>query len=225
MVVRRRILIRERLWASPADRAVTFEPSSPGGIMRLPRPLSFSHPVGTRRPGFDRAIQLLRDGRVNESAYGQRVALLLTIPVVDDPVARDIRRTTAGELYVVRTVWQRAVDLATPRPPRVPSMIGRPLALGIDAPLKPTLVSTQVPVDVRVLEGLLDTLDTITVACRARQAEPPLDATVVELTLGDELAETRYRWAGDPPDGWDALATFTTRLLRLVDDTPGARHR
>ncbi len=31
-------------------------------------------------------------------------------------------------------------------------------------------------------------------AIQQRQPEPPLDATVIELTLGEEFHETRYRW-------------------------------
>src|SRR5215207_2274830 len=75
-------------------------------------------PLPVRHPAFDHAIELLRDGRVGEAGYGRRVALLLTIPTFDDPVARDIRRAATGELYVVRTVWQRAADPPFTRPPR-----------------------------------------------------------------------------------------------------------
>src|SRR4051812_29982331 len=70
-------------------------------------------PPHFRRTAFDLAIQRLRDGRPGEAGYGRRLALLLTIPAFDDPVARDIRRSATGELYVVRTVWNRALDVAT----------------------------------------------------------------------------------------------------------------
>jgi hypothetical protein len=189
--------------------------------MRLP--LSFPRSPSARQPGFDHAIRLLREGRVNESAYGRRVALLLTIPTFDDPIARDVRRTPTGELYVVRTVWKRALDLATRGRARDASSLLRPLELSGGLPaLKPTLVSAQLPVDVRALDALLETALTTTVPCHVRQPDPPLDATIFELTFGDELTETRYRWAADPPDGWAALAAFTLRLLRLIDDPAGS---
>jgi hypothetical protein len=189
--------------------------------MRLP--LSFPRSPSARQPEFDHAIRLLREGRVNESAYGRRVALLLTIPTFDDPIARDIRRAATGEPYVVRTVWKRALDLATRGRARDATSLLRPLEISGGLPaLKPTLVSTQLPVDVRALDALLETAMTTTVPCCVRQSEPPLDATIFELTFGDELTETRYRWAADPPDGWSALSTFTLRLLRLIDDPAGS---
>ena len=193
--------------------------------MRLPLPLPFARPRGARQPGFEQALQRLREGRVNESAYGNRVALLLTIPAFDDPVARDIRRAASGELYVVRTVWRRALDMVSNETRRDASTSAflRPLAISLDLPpQRPTLVSTQVSVTVDALEALLESLETTTVACHVQQAEPPLDATIFELTFGDELTETRYRWTAEPPEGWSGLATFTSRLLRLVDDPAGA---
>jgi hypothetical protein len=194
--------------------------------MRLPRPIPFARPRSARQPGFDHAIQLLREGRVNESAYGGRVALLLTIPTFDDPIARDIRRAATGELYVVRTVWRRALDLASRNRERDASALLRPLALAVDLPTqKPTLVSTQVPVDASALDALVESLETTTVACHVRQPDPPLDATIFELTIGDELTETRYRWTADPPAAWAPLATFTSRLLRLVDHPAGTPAR
>ena len=194
--------------------------------MRLPLPLPFARPSSKRQPDFDYAIQRLREGRVNEAAYGRRVALLLTIPTYDDPVARDIRRAATGELYVVRTVWRRALDLVSREREREASALLRPLALAGELPSrKPTLVSTQVPVDAAALDSLVETLATTTVACHVTQPEPPLDATIFELTFGDELTETRYRWTADPPAGWAALATFTSRLLRLVDRPAGSVER
>jgi hypothetical protein len=56
------------------------------------------------------------------------------------------------------------------------------------------------------------------VPCRPDQPEPPLDATIFELTFGEELSETRYRWHSGAPNGWEPLASFASRLIRLVDE-------
>ena len=184
--------------------------------MRLP-------PFSVRHQAFAHALQQLRDGRVGESAYGRRIALLLTIPAFEDPVARDIRRAATGELYVVRTVWRRALDLANARRPLpMPESVR---ALGLAAVNlqigRPSFVSVSVTVDSDTLESVLESLATTTVTFHGAQPEPPLDATVFELTFGDELTETRYRWAANPPAGWAPLATFTSTLLRLIDEPAG----
>lgn len=167
------------------------------------------------------ALQQLRDGRPSESAYGHRVALLLTIPAFDDPVARDVRRATSGELYVVRTVWQRALDV----PPRS-RLAGTDLAFGRLAtslpPQRPSLWSMTVHVDADLLTPLLEAVRATTVPCAPDRGRQPLDATVFELSFGDAVHETRYRWSGEPPAGWHPLADFATRLVRLVDDPVGA---
>jgi hypothetical protein len=193
--------------------------------MRLPRPFSFPAPFSARDGAFERAIQQLRNGRIAESAYGQRVALVLTIPTFDDPVARDIRRNARGELYVVRTVWRRALDVGSKQAAYGASAGLRPFMIGVDLPGRPTLVSTQVPVDVPALDSLLATLAMTTVTCQTSQPDPPLDATVFELTFGEKLTEMRYRWAADPPGGWAPLAAFAVRLIRLVDEPARAPAR
>jgi len=185
-------------------------------------------PFHARHQAFAAALQQLRDGRVGESAYGRRIALLLTIPTFDDPVARDIRRAATGELYVVRTVWRRALDLASaPRPLPMPGPV-RALALpSLEKILvgRPTFVATRVDVDVDALDSLLASLATTTLPCRIQQPEPALDATIFEVTFGDELTETRYRWTADPPDGWAPLATFSSMLIRLIDEPAGVPTR
>jgi hypothetical protein len=181
-------------------------------------------PAHSRRSPFERALQRLRDGRPGESGYGRRIALLLTIPVFDDPVARDIRRATSGELYVVRTVWQRALDM----PSRAHGRVGAPSfgLLGTSLPgRQPSLWSTRVSVDVEALDALLETVARAMLPCHPLRADAPLDATVFELTFGNDLHETRYRWSGDTPEGWAPLAAFTKRLVRLVDEPVGARPR
>jgi hypothetical protein len=184
-------------------------------------------PFQLRHSAFDHAIQQLRDGRAGESGYGRRVALVLTIPTYDDPVARDIRRNSSGELYVVRTVWQRSVDLAALRPTPPKFIRGRALtvALELDSNRAPSLASSRVPVDAHALEALLDQVSSSTVTCHVCQPEPPLDATIYEVTFGDELNETRYRWTAEPPEGWAALGAFTQRLLHLVDEPAGVAQR
>jgi hypothetical protein len=181
--------------------------------MRFPAPL--------RRSASDHAIQQLRDGRPGESGYGRRIALLLTLPTFEDPVARDIRRSITGELYAVRTVWNRALDFATTtfnRDVRLDAP-GRPVSIGVDLSSirSPSLTSKQVPVDQEAIDRLLETVAAATVPCRSSQSEPPLDATVYELTFGEELNETRYRWHGDGPAEWAPLTTFASALVRLVD--------
>lgn len=187
-------------------------------------------PVQFRRSAFDLAIQQLRDGRPGESGYGRRVALLLTIPTFDDPVARDIRRSATGELYVVRTVWNRSLDLATAnitREIRVSSRGGPPVGtLDVGSSLRsPTLHSMKVVVDPQALDTLLESIASATVPCRPEQPEPPLDATIFELTFGEELCETRYRWHSGAPEGWAPLAGFASRLIRLVDEPLAAAAR
>jgi len=180
--------------------------------MRFPAPL--------RRSAFDLAIQQLRDGRPGESGYGRRIALLLTIPTFDDPIARDVRRAANGELYVIRTVWNRALDLATWRFERQsPAMLGRVPVSGLEfgTVRAPSLHSRQVPVDLTELDSLLEDVGSATICCRSQQAEAPLDAMVFELTFGEELTETRYRWHGESPTGWEPLAQFAARLIRLVE--------
>ena len=189
--------------------------------MRFPAPL--------RRSAFDHAIQQLRDGRPGESGYGRRIALLLTIPAFDDPVARDVRRSVTGQLYVVRTVWNRALDLATTsfrREIRV-GVGNRPTMVGVDLASfrSPSLTSTQLPVDAEALDRLLESVANASVPCRPHQPEPPLDATVLELTFGEELSETRYRWHGDGPPEWAPLATFAAGLIRLVEHPATAAAR
>lgn len=184
-------------------------------------------PFQLRQSAFDHAIQQLRDGRAGESGYGRRIALVLTIPTYDDPVARDIRRSASGELYVVRTIWQRAIDLASARPSRPVIVGGRMVAVGVDLETNraPSLVSSRVHVDAAALEALLESVSSSTVTCHVRQPDPPLDATIYEVTFGDELNETRYRWTDQPPEGWSALGAFTQRLLRLIDEPTGVGRR
>lgn len=179
-------------------------------------------PAHLRRSAFDVAIQQLRDGRPGENGYGRRLALLLTIPTFDDPIARDIRRSTRGELYVIRTVWNRALDLAT-------ASLSREITIGMGARATtvgseltsfraPSLQSAKVDVDPLKISAVLEGVESATVTCCPHQPEAPLDATVYELTFGEELNETRYRWFGDAPRGWEALGSFVSRLLRLVDE-------
>ena len=178
-------------------------------------------PSHFHRSAFDLAIQQLRDGRTGESGYGRRIALLLTIPTFDDPVARDVRRAATGELYVVRTIWQRMLDSATTRVHRETRVVaGSTGMFGLDiaSSRPPSLRSVRVEVDTDALDALLESVASATVACRPHQPEPPLDATVFELTFGEELHETRYRWSAEAPAGWAPLAAFASRLIRLVDD-------
>ena len=185
-------------------------------------------PFRVRNRAFDEAIQQLRDGRPGESGYGRRVALILTIPTFDDPVARDIRRSASGELYVVRTVWLRAVDASSSTPAsRVATFGPRPITATLEllATRRPSLVSTRVDVDPDALDSLLESVAAATIAWHVHQPEPPLDATVYEVTFGDELNETRCRWAGRPPERWGALGAFASRLIRLVDEPARAGAR
>lgn len=178
-----------------------------------------------RHTPFDAAIERLREGRPGEAEYGRRVVLLLTIPAFDDPVARDVRRAPSGDIYVVRTVWQRALDLPA-RSVRTISRSSSP-ALGIldlMSERKPSLWSTNVPVDAVALDRLLASVASVTVPCRPSQDELPLDATIFELTFVHGLSETRYRWGGPAPEPWAPLADFANRLLRLVDEPQIARH-
>jgi len=186
-------------------------------------------PVQFRRTAFDLAIQLLRDGRIGESGYGRRVALLLTIPTFDDPVARDIRRAATGELYVVRTVWNRSLDMATATTTREIRVAGKgrsPVgAIDLGNLRSPSLHSMKVIVDPQTLDALLESVASAAVPCRPEQSEPPLDATIYELTFGEELSETRYRWSSEPPAGWAPLASFASGLIRLVDQPIAAATR
>lgn len=182
-------------------------------------------PAHLRRSAFDHAIQQLRDGRPGEAGYGRRLALLLTIPTFDDPVARDIRRAASGEIYVVRTVWNRSLDLATASLSREIRIGSGPRALtaasAITSFRSPSLYSIKVVVDPHAIHALLESVGSATVACCPHQPEPPLDATVYELTFGEEMNETRYRWYAEAPAGWAALGQFASELLRLVDEPAG----
>jgi hypothetical protein len=73
-------------------------------------------------------------------------------------------------------------------------------------------------VDPVTVGAMLESVSSATLTCCPHQPEAPLDATVYELTFGEELNETRYRWFGDAPDGWAALGSFVSRFLRLVDE-------
>ena len=178
-------------------------------------------PVGLSPSPLETALQKLRAGRPGESGYGHRVALLLTIPAVDDPVARDVRRAVTGELYVVRSVWQRALDI----PPR-----GR--LSGIDPAVwlvqkaiperRLSLWSTTVHVDRTELTALLHAMGSITLPCHPDRASAPPDANTFELSYGADANETRYRWRGEPPSRWQPLASFASRLIQLVDNHVGA---
>lgn len=175
--------------------------------------------VDLRFPSLDRAIQKLRDGRPGESGYGRRVALLLAIPPADDPVALDVRRAHGGELYVVRTTWQRALDLASLRATRpVPFSGGArtEIRFRLASNWQPSVWSIRITPDPRMLELLFQRVASATITCCPQQAEPPLDATTYEVTFGDELNETRYRWSGEPPVGWTPLAEFARGLARLA---------
>ena len=175
-------------------------------------------PFHLDRSAFDHSIQRLRDGRAGESGYGRRVALLLTIPTYDDPVARDVRRSASGDLYIVRTVWQRALDVPTPGVWR-DALAGNGVAFGdLVVDRAPSLRSIRLDVETEIVDAMLATLASATLTCRPHQPEPPLDATITELTLGEELHETRFRWTDAAPPGWEPVATFASRLMRLVDD-------
>jgi len=179
-------------------------------------------PAGPSRAPFETALQKLRDGRPGESGYGHRVAILLTIPAFDDPVARDVRRAASGEFYVVRTVWQRTLDVPSRR--QLPSVDPSLWVLrGAISERRPSLWSTTVHVDQVALRTLLDAIGHATLPChpdRGSSATP--DATTYELSFTADINETRYRWRGDAPAGWQPLATFATRLAQLVDNPVGA---
>ena len=219
---------RQRVEESPSSRQRASVPSSqfpvPASDLAAPFRVQcrMRFPAHLRRSAFDVAIQQLRDGRPGENGYGRRLALLLTIPTFDDPVARDIRRSTTGEVYVVRTVWHRALDLATTSLSREITIGTGARALTAGAELTsfhaPSLQSARVDVDPLEISALLDRVESATVTCCPHQPEAPLDATVYELTFGEELNETRYRWFGTAPDGWEALGSFVSRVLRLVDE-------
>jgi hypothetical protein len=188
--------------------------------MRFPRDVN--------RSIFDRAIDQLRDGRPGESGYGRRLALVLTIPTFDDPVARDVRQTASGELYVVRTIWRRGFDT----PPRRPtSHVLRPpepfLPLDLDTlgGRAPSLISTRLPVDASALSSLLSTIGCASIACHPQRADATVESMVYEVTFGSGLTETRYRWAAEPPPGWEPLGRFAVGVIRLVDQPAEALHR
>jgi hypothetical protein len=90
---------------------------------------------------------------------------------------------------------------------------------------QPSLWSTTVGVNAVALERLLESIGSTAIPCLPCQSDPPLDATIVELTFGDELNETRYRWGGEPPDGWGPLAHFAAQMVRLIDEPAGVRVR
>lgn len=179
-------------------------------------------PRDVHRTAFDRAIDQLRDGRPGESGYGRRVALVLTIPTFEDPVARDVRQTASGEFYVVRTVWRRAFD--APRAPSAGVRSLRPSILSF-SPLNPdpfgdrppSLVSSRLPVDTSALASLLTALGAASIACHPQHADASVESMVYEVTLGSGLTETRYRWAAEAPPGWEPLGNFAVGLIRLVD--------
>jgi len=188
-------------------------------------------PPHLRRSAFEQAIQRLRDGRPGESGYGRRVALVLTIPTFDDPVARDVRRAVSGELYVVRTVWNRALDMASqPLLQAAHAVLTRTATVERSVQFErlslptfpgPSLRSTRVPVDPHALDELLEKVGSATVQCRLQHTDAPLDATIFEVTFGEELNETRFRWSGAAPPGLESLAQFTRGLIRLADEPAG----
>jgi hypothetical protein len=149
------------------------------------------------------------------------VALVLTIPTFDDPVGRDIRQTDSGEVYVVRTVWRRAFDgPGSSRPVRSVRPQGSvfsQLQLDPFGERAPSLVSTRLPVDTSALASLLTTVGSATVACHPQHAEAAVEAMVYEVTFGSGLTETRYRWAGEAPAGWEPLGDFAVGTLRLIE--------
>ena len=185
--------------------------------MRFPRDF--------QRTAFDRAIDQLRDGRPGESGYGRRVALVLTIPTFDDPVARDVRQMASGEFYVVRTVWRRAFDTASPssgtRSVRPSALSFSPLNPDPFGARAPSLVSSRLPVDTSALASLLTTIGCSSIACHPQHADASVESMVYEVTFGSGLTETRYRWAAEAPPGWEPLGNFAVGLIRLVDHPAG----
>ena len=124
-------------------------------------------------------------------------------------------------------MWNRALDLATWRIGReVPSGLRVPLAgIELGTVRAPSLQSRRVAVDPDALDSLLESVATATICCRPQQTEATLDAMVFELTFGEELSETRYRWHGETPAGWQPLAQFASRLIRLIDHPANAATR
>ena len=181
--------------------------------MRFPRDF--------HRTAFDRAINQLRDGRPGESGYGRRVALVLTIPTFEDPVARDVRQNASGEFYVVRTVWRRAFDAPSQAAPPARTMRSAlsfsPLNPDPFGDRAPTLVSSRLPIDTSALASLLTTIGCASIACHPQHADASVESMVYEVTFGTGLTETRYRWAADAPPGWEPLGEFAIGLIRLVD--------
>jgi len=179
-------------------------------------------PVGVSRSPLDTALQKLRDGRPGESGYGHRVALVLTIPARDDAIARDVRRTASGAMYVVRTVWQRALDI----PPTGRLSGIEPAAWFVERAAipdrRPSLWSTTVHVNQVALAAVLDAIARATLPCQPERGSGSAEATTFEVSFGTDENETRYRWRGEPPTGWHTLATFATRVIQLVDDPVGA---
>lgn len=184
--------------------------------MRFPRDF--------HRTAFDRAIHLLRDGRPGESGYGRRLALVLTIPTFDDPVARDVRQSASGDFYVVRTVWRRAFDAPAQAAARMARPTWRsfsPLDPDPFGDRAPSLVSSRLPVDTSALASLLTAIGCANIACHPQHADASVESMVYEVTLGSGLTETRYRWAAEAPPGWEPLGDFAIGLIRLVDHPVG----
>ena len=184
--------------------------------MRLPRDF--------HRTAFDRAVEKLRDGRPGESGYGRRVALVLTIPTFEDPVARDVRQTATGEFYVVRTVWRRAFDASAQSAAKSVRPSWRsfsPLDPDPFGNRTPSLVSSRLPVDTSALASLLTTISCSSIACHPEHADASVESMVYEVTFGSGLTETRYRWAAEAPPGWEPLGDFAIGLIRIVDHTVG----
>ena len=184
--------------------------------MRFPRDF--------QRTAFDRAIDQLRDGRPGESGYGRRVALLLTIPTFDDPVARDVRETAGGDFYVIRTVWRRAFDAPAQSAARSARPSWRSFSKLDPDPFghrAPSLVSSRLPVDTSALASLLTTVGCSSIACHPQHTDASVESMVYEVTFGSGLTETRYRWAAEAPPGWEPLGNFAVGLIRLVDHPAG----
>ena len=178
--------------------------------MRFP-----AHP-GARVRGRDPTA---RDGRPGRKRRRPAPRPLPHHPHLRRPVARDIRQHDS-ELYVVR-VWNPA-GLATASLSREITIgtVSGATTVGVDltSARSPSLQSAKVDVDSLKISAVLDSVESATVTCCPHQPEAPLDATVYELTFGEELNETRYRWFGDAPAGWEALGSFVSRFLRLVDE-------
>jgi len=123
-------------------------------------------------------------------------------------------RSAPGRVTARHRQWSYEVDAAKVRTP-----VER---LRHPAILAPTIHTREFELDPGELNALMANLDAAWVTPRQPSSSLNLDGTAYDLTFGWGATESRFRWCGRVPAGWQPLQDFVGALFEVLR-TAGAQ--